>query len=74
MTRDNGPQDTEYACPRCGDPLTPIVMIEGGCRRVIGLSCREAYCDHFQGLHEPLRNRARVLRDLEHGANGKRSA
>lgn len=64
----------QYACPRCGDPLSPIYVLDEGGRRAIALACREQYCDHFQRLPEPLPNRAQVLRGLPADAKDKRSA
>lgn len=70
----------EYACPRCGDPLSPIYVLEDRRRRMIGLACREPYCDHFQRVPDPRPDargarRARALRGLaDDDAQDKRSA
>ena len=44
------PTEVNPACPNHGHILVPLHTVEGGARRVVGLTCPEPYCDHVRML------------------------
>ena len=45
-----GPVAEGTRCPHHGHTMVPLHAIEGGARRVVGLTCPEPYCDHVRML------------------------
>ncbi|MHC4263826.1 MAG: hypothetical protein ACYSWX_14985 [Planctomycetota bacterium] len=44
------PTAQRTVCPNHGHDLVPLHTVEGGARRVVGLTCPEPYCEHVQML------------------------
>jgi hypothetical protein len=47
---DTLPSLERATCPHHGHDLVPLHTLEGGARRVVGLTCPEPYCEHVRML------------------------